>query len=281
METFLFMRILLQIYRTINILSLDVSAGAVICALFFARILRVQILPYGLATLALTVWIIYTIDHLRDARGIGNHASSDRHSFHQLHFRKLLIALIIGIVIDGLLILFIRRQVFIYGVALGGIVGLYLIIQRKLYFMKEVFVALLFTLGILLPSIAVTTVLITTYHKLLFLLFFLIAYLNLLIFSWFDSEKDVKDRLPSFVTLFGQKFTGAWISVLFGTLVFFSIFSYAAYETRAETTVVFTMGAILFFIFIKSSRFRNNELFRLVGDAVFYLPVFYLLWNRL
>jgi 4-hydroxybenzoate polyprenyltransferase len=281
METFLFMRILLQIYRTINILSLDVSAGAVICALFFAKILRVQILPYGLATLALTVWIIYTIDHLRDARGIGNHASSDRHSFHQHHFRKLLIALIIGIVIDGLLILFIRRQVFIYGVALGGIVGLYLIVQRKLYFMKEVFVALLFTLGVLLPSIAVTTLFITTYHKLLFLLFFLTALLNLLIFSWFDSEKDVKDRLRSFVTLFGQKFTAAWIYFLFVVFAIVSVFIGFSYDKRSEIIVFVAMGLVLLTIFVKADVFRNQEAFRLLGDAIFYLPLFYLLWDRL
>jgi 4-hydroxybenzoate polyprenyltransferase len=281
METFLFMRILLQIYRTINILSLDVSAGAVVCAVFFAHILHVEILPYGLATLALTVWVIYTIDHLRDARGIGNHASSDRHSFHQLHFRKLLIALIIGIIIDGLLILFIRRQVFVYGVALGGIVGFYLVVQRSLYFLKEVFVALLFTLGVLLPSIAVTEAAITEYQKLLFFLFFLIALLNLLIFSWFDSEKDVKDRLASFVTLFGQRFTAGWIYTLFIIFGALLIFIWYKYGVGMEVVVLFSMAVILLVIFIRSESFRKNEYFRLAGDAIFYLPVFYLLWDRL
>ena len=74
---------LVRLYRILNTLSLDVSIGAVISAMFFAEVLQVKILPYGLATLALTVWIIYTIDHLRDARAIGTKASTARHLFHQ------------------------------------------------------------------------------------------------------------------------------------------------------------------------------------------------------
>jgi hypothetical protein len=70
-----------------NILSLDVVAGAVAGALFFGEILQVQLSFSVLTALGLTVWIIYTLDHLRDAKQILNVASTDRHRFHQEHFK--------------------------------------------------------------------------------------------------------------------------------------------------------------------------------------------------
>lgn len=268
---------LLRFYSIINTLSLDVSAGAVLSALFFAHVLRVSILPYGLATLALTVWIIYTIDHLRDARAIGAKASTARHLFHQRHFKALFITLIIAIVVDGLLILFIRRQVFVYGVALGGIVGCYLVIQRGLYYLKEHFVALLYTLGVLLPSIAITSIQISSLHKVLFGLFFLAALLNLMIFSWFDQEKDIKDHRQSFVTLFGSPFTKVWIYFLFVVFFLLSMWLLVIAQMPGLAAVFLAMGAVLLILFAKADVFKHNESFRLIGDAIFFLPGVYIL----
>jgi 4-hydroxybenzoate polyprenyltransferase len=272
------MDILLRIYRSINTLSLDVSAGAVICALFFGQILQVHILPYGLATLALTVWIIYTIDHLRDAKSIGNSASSHRHRFHQRNFRWLFVFLIIAIVVDGMLILFIRKQVFIYGVVLGAVVGCYLLVQRALYFLKEVFVAMLYTMGVLLPSVAVTTVQFTTYHKVLLATFFLIAWLNLLIFSWYDKDRDATDRLRSIVTLIGRRLTAWLISTVFVVVVSLSIYLVVMFNEVVIAVVFILMTMILLLIFRLPNRFRDNDTFRFLGDAIFYVPAILLLW---
>jgi 4-hydroxybenzoate polyprenyltransferase len=258
-------------------LSLDVSIGAVLSALFFAQILHVSILPYGLATLALTVWIIYTIDHLRDARSIGAKASTARHLFHQRYFKALFILLILAIVVDGLLILFIRRQVFVYGVALGGIVGCYLVIQRGLYYLKEHFVALLYTLGVLLPSIAITSIPISNLHKILFGLFFLAALLNLMIFSWFDREKDIKDHRQSFVTLFGSRFTKGWICFLFAVFLLLSLWLLVVSRTPALAAMFLLMGIVLLILFVRADVFKHNESFRLIGDAIFFLPGVYIL----
>jgi hypothetical protein len=94
----------LRYYRLLNILSIDIAVGAVICALYFSKIFEVEVRPYGLAALALTVWVIYTADHLRDARNILKRASSERHAFHQSHFGILLVLLICAVVADGVII---------------------------------------------------------------------------------------------------------------------------------------------------------------------------------
>ena len=270
------MGIVLRVYRTINTLSLDVSAGAVICALFFGRILQVHILPYGLSTLALTVWIIYTIDHLRDAKSIGANASSDRHRFHQKNFKWLLVILVMAIVADGLLILFIRRQVFIYGVVLGAVVGCYLVVQRALYFLKEVFVAMLYTMGVLLPSIAVTSIQLTAFHKMLVSLFFLIALLNLLIFSWFDKDRDATDKLRSLVTLVGRKSTAVLIGILLFLTFVSCVYFVIAFDQMLLASVFCLMTGVLLLLFLFPETFRSNDYYRFIGDGIFYLPLIFL-----
>src|SRR6187431_1308602 len=98
-------------YRFINLLSIDVALGAVCSALFFARLLSVRILPFGLITLGLSVWIIYSVDHLLDARKLKSKASTMRHRFHQEHSRSITIMVLIATIVNAVLIFFIRKPV--------------------------------------------------------------------------------------------------------------------------------------------------------------------------
>src|SRR5688572_15677356 len=111
------MKAVKSLYQYVNILSLDVVAGAVICSLFFARIFNLMVSQYGLAALALTVWIIYTIDHLRDAKTIRKVASTDRHRFHQKYFGHILITLCLVAAVDFVIILFVPQKVLLLGLA--------------------------------------------------------------------------------------------------------------------------------------------------------------------
>ncbi len=180
------MRAGLRFYQYINILSLDIAAGAVISALFFAQIFNVQIKPYGLLALGLTVWIIYTVDHLRDAKKIKHSASTQRHRFHQQYFYTLTVFVGLAILLDAVTIFFIRRQVFEWGLILFAIVMIYLIVQQYLRFLKEFFIASLYTWGVLLLSITITTITLNITYALLIIQFGLIAWTNLVLFSWFD-----------------------------------------------------------------------------------------------
>ena len=185
------MRAALRFYQYVNILSLDIAAGAVISARFFAKIFDVQIKPYGLVALGLTVWIIYTVDHLRDAKNIKHNASTQRHRFHQKYFHPLIIVFVASpSALDTFTIFFIRRQVFEWGLILFVMVMLYLIVQQYLRFLKEFFIASLYTCGVLLISITITTIDVNTMHVLLIIQFGLIAWTNLVLFSWFDHVFD-------------------------------------------------------------------------------------------
>lgn len=269
------MAFLNRMYQYINILSLDVVAGSVICSLFFARILRAPVSHFALGALGLTVWIIYTIDHLRDALTIPRLASTDRHRFHQENFASILIILAAIILIDLAMIWYIPVMILAYGLGLGLLVLIYLIFQRYLKFLKEVFVACLYTGGVLLPSLAITQESLSPLHYILIGQFCLTALINLLLFSLFDYEQDRHQQQHSFVTWFGPASTrkGILILGLLNVLCCISLWPFFA-----KIALIFMlMNGLLLMILLFQKHFVSNNYYRIMGDAIFFIPMLYLL----
>jgi hypothetical protein len=264
----------LKAYRFLNLLSIDVAVGAVCCALFLAKILHVHILPYVLLSLALTVWIIYTADHLVDARKIKGKASTDRHAFHQQHHHFLFKALIAASLLDGLLMFFISGQVLAGGIVLATGVGMYLLVQRHIPYLKELVIAVFYTGGVLLPSITVTNIPISQLPWIVITQFFLVALSNLLIFSWFDYEKDVRDNTTSFVTIVGKQKSSVCVWLLTGGVVVLTFFSTLLLASSFLTLIT----GVLLLIRTQPQWFAENDRFRLIGDGLLMLPVLYLLF---
>jgi len=265
---------LASLYRYVNLLSLDVAAGAVCSALFFSQLFRIDVLPIGILSLGLTVWIIYTCDHLLDARKVKAKASTRRHLFHQVNYRWLVRIVCVAIVADGIIIIFIRRPVFIAGLFLAAAVGVYLLVHRYAPFFKEMFIAALYTLGVLLPSLTLTELTWRQWPVVLMVQFALTALLNLLVFSWFDRERDARDGSVSFVTLTGERCSRFCILVLSAAV--FLLIPFAAPAGAAY--VVTAMNAILLIIFLMPGFFARNDRFRLLGDAVFFIPLTHYLY---
>ena len=57
----------MRFYRFLNLISMDVAAGAMVCAAFFAPIFKMELRTDTLVSLGISVWIIYSADHLLDA----------------------------------------------------------------------------------------------------------------------------------------------------------------------------------------------------------------------
>lgn len=269
------MRKLIYAYRLLNILSIDVALGAVVGAMFFAKIFAVSVLPYGLISLGLTVWIIYTADHLLDAHNLPQTASSERHRFHQKNFKLLLALLVLALAVDSAQLFFIREIVFIEGLGLAGVILVYFLIQRSLKFLKELMGALLYSGGVLLIPWSVKTSEPTNIQLILIAQFALTALINLLLFSWFDKTQDEKDLQSSFATILGEGTTKRSLITLFfvqavlsGTMIF---------TNEKAAFVLIPMNALLLLIVIKKKYFEVNDRYRLLGDAVFLLPTIYLL----
>lgn len=272
------MRVFVVTYRFLNVLSLDVAGGAVICAAFFARLLHVTVLPQGLTALGVTVWIIYTADHLRDARRIGRNASSARHRFHYRYFRPLLAAMAVGTLFVGWMLTFLRQQVLIGGVVLAFLVLCYLIVHRYLQWAKEIMVAFLYTCGVLLLSVTAPEQSFTLQQYLVFCAFALLALINLQILSWYDYPRDVRDRQVSFAVLFGKKTSRKIVYFLLLINALTLILLLFFYSEPAPVLILFVMNVVLFVVFFWDAVMQKNGRYRLWADAVFLLPATYLLW---
>jgi hypothetical protein len=269
------MKALNSFYQYINILSLDVVAGAMISALFFARIFDVSVSLYELLALALTVWIIYTLDHLRDARSIPKIASTDRHRFHQKYFRVILTILLMVLLVDFALIWFVPRSVLMAGLALWLVVLIYLAFQRYLKFLKEFFVACLYTAGVLLPSLAMLTAHLQPLHFLLMGKFFITALMNLLLFSLYDYKEDRNQQQHSFVTWFGPASTR--YGILFLGLMNILSGLWIWVFNPGVALIFISMNLMLLAILLFQKHLLENNYFRILGDAVFFIPLLYLL----
>lgn len=257
-------------YVYISTLSIDVVAGAVAGGAFFARLFDV-ILPLPVyVVLALTVWIVYTLDHLRDARRIQGRAATVRHAFHQTHFKGISIAVALVAGLNVCLIWFLRDRVLLPGTALGAVVVLYLVFQHRLRFLKEVIVAALYTAGILLPVYAFGHPDPSALQGIAIVKYFITALMNLLLFSLFDFEKDTRQGQESFVTWFGPRQTTITIIIL-GALNI--VTGYWLWSSLPVVAIMFVaMNLSLLAVLMLRRRFAVNDLYRMLGDAVFYLP---------
>ena len=182
-----------------------------------------------------------------------------------------------AVVVDAVIILFMRKMVLIWGIALIVVVLAYLVIQRSLKWAKEIFVAVLYTCGVLLPSISVTSVTVQAGHILLFVAFALTALINLLILSWFDYETDLNDGQHSFATIMSKDMTAKWIYVMIA-LNFLLILALVFLSLPGVVVIILgLMNFILSLVFVFPTTARAGDYYRFVVDAVFLLPVIYLL----
>lgn len=84
-----------QIIKIIQFLSLDVVAGALGVGYLFIRVLNIVPPDMWWVILAISVWIIYSVDHLLDSNINKEKAVNERHSFFYKNRRGIIITVII------------------------------------------------------------------------------------------------------------------------------------------------------------------------------------------
>ncbi len=273
------MRVLIKTYQFLNLISIDVACGAMVCAAFFANIFEVQLRIYGIASLGISVWIIYTLDHLLDGRQLSRRASTLRLQFHQRHFKMLSMLLIVAGLLDVYMIMNIRRPIFSWGLGLAGIVTLYLLLQRWISPFKEIVGAFLYSGGVLLPTLSLQTNVVSMSLILFIIAFMLTALINLIIFSMLDIENDLKHAQSSFATTFGHQNTRKALIILFLIHGFIVLQLLIASSYRVECFILLLMNSVLMAMFIQPDNFKYHERYRLVGDIIFLFPLPYLILN--
>lgn len=266
-------------YKYLQILSIDVALGACCMAYFISRILEIQT-PYVVYfSLAMSVWLIYTIDHLMDSRNIEGVALTVRHRYHQKYFRQLSwIWLVLFLVTGVISILYLPTITIKVGLLAAIMVIVHLVLvyllgnKISILIQKELGVAITYSVGVVIGPLSLNHG-IPVYIWWVVVQIFLYAFINLLEFSYFDNEIDREHGQTSIAQSIGKLtlekiikgvvITGAFLN-------FYCFFSFPNY---------FIFQLILFFVFstlaliiYKKENFSNNGYYRLFGDLVFLYP---------
>lgn len=265
-----------RLYKVFNLLNLDVVLGAVVSALYFAKLFDTKVNVFGIITLGLTVWLIYTADRLLDVKRMTTIPTTERHKFHQKNYSTLLVILVIVTLLVAIAIPLLNERVMIGGLSLAAVIGFYLLLQKYLP-LKEFVVAGLYTFGVLLPSWRLQTELISIDHILLVVQFFIVALANVLIFSWFEFEADTRDGHTSLATRWGKSLCTKLIIILSIVNICIFVWMLMYSEYKVPTFIFLLMTGILMGILFFHSHFSKYSRYRLLGDAVFFLSILGLL----
>lgn len=199
-------------YAQLRLLSIDVALGALSGGVLASAFLGVRMPAGWYVILPLSVWVVYTWDHLLDAYRLGATASTPRHQFHYRHFRSLLVATGLGALLAVALAAWtLGRSGLAFGLAMGAFSLIHFLVVRAVgsrtspWLVKELGVAIVYCVGIWgLPAL----------HSgepfgpslwFAFGQFFLLAVVNLLEFSLFERRVDEADGHSSFVRAVGER----------------------------------------------------------------------------
>jgi len=254
-------------FRVAQILSLDIVIGAVILLRFFCA--QMGVTPSWQVSVLLggAIWLIYTADHLRDAEKSPK-STRERYRFHQRHKGKLTRACVLVFLCMIPFVLFVPIIVTLGGILLATLSFVYLLIQHRLSatFSKECYVALVYTLGILMVPMLLTQ----SFRFDLVLLLFLLTFLNLIIFSWFEKKDDEQDGFKSIATELEPKQLEKLILILLALGLSMTIINLSL------VSLFFFVGfSIYACMVLRPSLFRKHAMYRVIGDSVFLLPILF------
>ena len=255
-------------WQIIQYLSLDIVVGAIILLRFFSDQSGIFIEWPVYFLLASALWIIYTMDHLNDARRARTH-SRGRYVFHGNYRLPILVAMLLVFFSAIKMLFYVPYSVIIGGVIIFGFCMVYLLVHHQLAAagIKEIFAALIYSAGIFLaPSIYSRRI-----DILNFSLLFILATLNLLIFSWMEKDDDERDGFSSIATKIGYKKTKTLIICILSTGLLLAAFGVSDQPLSAG---YFIFSLLLYGIVVvdpKWSKAQNR--YRAIGDGVFILPI--------
>ncbi len=279
-------RLFYKFYKFINLLSIDVAIGSCTMAYLISEAFLIAPSPIVYFILFCSVWMIYTIDHLLDASNLKDSSIASRHQFH--YKWKSILTIILGLLLVITVIISFAYLPLItikYGLITCIFVGFHLILVKflgnkvSLFVQKELSVALVYTLGISIFSVSLLSE-ITLFHFLFLAQCFLLAFINLCIFSFFDFTIDSRNSQTSIVRLLGLQKSNRLINLLLFSYILLTgvnIFNFSAKSNIVHQITLSIIWLILSFIFMKKSYFKYNDRYRLLGDFVFIIPVIVLI----
>lgn len=235
-----------------------------------------QISTSSVTILGITVWLIYVLDRLLDNQK-GYLIFTERHLFHQSNQRILWFFVMICTCVCAGLLLFIPFDIIKFGIVIALMTGFYLLVvnqvssENSFQHYKEPLTAFVYTGAVWgtasLHHFDFPTVL-------LGFIFMLIAFQNLLIFSFFELNNF--PEINNLAKFLGKKSSKYIIFGIFLVIIILGSFSFVILNNSYQYSVLF-VEILMSFSLILIIYFRDFTLpydrFRWLGDGVFLLPL--------
>jgi len=256
-------------------LSIDVALGSVGSSVLAGKVVGARLpLSYWLM-LPLCVWIIYTTDHLLDARKLKEKALMDRHQFHYVHRRILRMFLGLAMFMSVALMLTLHRHTIVFGACVYLFLLVYFLANqfgKRIFniFPRELIIALGYMAGTWGIPLLSKYSFINRMDTLFFLNHFLIILSIPLLYSICEYEGDIAGGFVSFSTAFGVHATEVTVSIVLTIATVLSTLSWIEYQ-RSASIILLLMTLVLAVVFVFRTRLSIGKL-RLISDSVNLFP---------
>lgn len=234
-------------------------------------------MPFAvLLSLFCSIWLIYTLDHLLDAKKLNDIPSMRRHQFHAKYSVGISIGMFLVLLIALLSLLYIPAITMLYGAIVSAVVLVYFILSwnMKIFLIKEVLIASVYATGVLLGPVSLIDIPVNQLMTLL-LQIFLLALINLLLLSYYEKDKDANDGQHSWAVRFGVSETKKHIKWCLVFLTALQACSFVLMQDKIIFQVILLgMNGVLYLIFASESYFKIEERYRSYSDMIFFMPGF-------
>ncbi len=279
---------LIPAVKYIQYLSLDVVAGSLSIGYLIVRLLNLDTPISWWFILALSVWVVYSVDHILDSFVNNDEAMNQRHRFFFRYRTQILVIVGTTAVLDFVLsIIFLEIDLVIMGLIILGITVIYFSVinlaSRVVYVKipKELIISLIYMAGIALAPFYWYGQLPALFIIYILLIVWLLAFSESVIAGYFEYEVDKSDNHTSFSIKYGletsRKFiislhTIIEISILIALFRVDGIFYFAVLFNTLLMN--FLLGIMI--MFPNNSFIKKN--YRLIGESAFILPLSLLLF---
>lgn len=273
---------LVTLLNFINTYSILVALGSLCCYLFFSKFYEVSVNNYVAIGLAIGVWVIYTLDHLLDGIQLKDRAIALRHKTHFHNRKQILIVLFISCIF--LLVLAFKIPPKYYS-AIGALLiasAFHFLINyllpvslKKIFFLKEVFIALVVTVGFaFVPLLEVDWYFhFSTYYPVFATLFFL-NLANLMLFSYYDKSIDEETDTLSIAGFYSDKALKIFIYSALAISMGLSVYLLVNGSDLVSVVPFLLMQLTLALVCHFDSVFRRYDRYRFYGDLIYVYPLF-------
>lgn len=270
------MKWLSEKFHLINILNLDVAAGAAGMALLVNSIFNQHVPIAYYYLLFSAVWTIYLLDHLYDSKK--PEAISERRKFFKKYHKafwwvlgiNLCISFVVFVIQFNILLLF-------YAFPAIGVTGVYVLANwlfqenRQRFYLKEILISFGYAFGVMvIPMVFKKTI--DLQVVLLNSLIILMALWNVLLIARYERYIDEREGQTSMSQWLSLS-TIRWINYLiFGCFILIGILYATLFKPTVEQTIIY--GSITFYMLLPlllPRRFKKNERYHRYVDMVFLL----------